>query len=93
MILPAVSRLMLRDIILNIQLSWVKMGFRFAQIFLTAGANDLGGTLGEDELYRASGTPDGVNVSTKQLSNTVKDLCRNPIERNSKYTEFYLVSY
>ena len=42
--LYAVSRLMLRDLIPNIQVSWVKMGFRFAQVVLTAGANDLGGT-------------------------------------------------
>ncbi|WP_458456770.1 5-amino-6-(D-ribitylamino)uracil--L-tyrosine 4-hydroxyphenyl transferase CofH [Methanobrevibacter sp.] len=87
--LYAVSRLMLRDIIPNIQVSWVKMGFRFAQVSLTAGANDLGGTLGGDELSEASGAPDGVDASISTLSRMVKDLGRNPIERNSKYTEFY----
>ena len=39
--LYAVSRLMLRDLIPNIQVSWVKMGFRFAQVSLTAGANEV----------------------------------------------------
>ena len=87
--LYAVSRLMLRDVIPNIQVSWVKMGFRFAQVSLTAGANDLGGTLGGDELSEASGAPDGVDASIDTLSNMVKNLDRNPIERNSKYTEFY----
>jgi len=87
--LYAVARLMLRDIIPNIQVSWVKMGFRFAQVSLTAGANDLGGTLGGDELSEASGAPDGVDTSIEQLSNIVKDLDRVPIERNSKYSEFY----
>ena len=86
--LYAVSRLMLRDVIPNIQVSWVKMGFRFAQVSLTAGANDLGGTLGGDELSEASGAPDGVDASIDTLSNMVKNLDRNPIERNSKYTEF-----
>ena len=89
--LYAVSRLMLRDLIPNIQVSWVKMGFRFAQVALTAGTNDLGGTLGGDELSAASGAPDGVEASIGTLSNMVKDLGRNPIERNSKYTEFYPV--
>lgn len=89
--LYAVSRLMLRDLIPNIQVSWVKMGFRFAQVSLTAGANDLGGTLGGDELSEASGAPDGVDASIEQLSNMVRNLGRNPIERNSKYTEFYPV--
>ncbi|MBQ2832103.1 5-amino-6-(D-ribitylamino)uracil--L-tyrosine 4-hydroxyphenyl transferase CofH [Methanobrevibacter sp.] len=87
--LYAVSRLMLKDLIPNIQVSWVKMGFRFAQVVLTAGANDLGGTLGGDELSEASGAPDGVEASIDTLSRMVRDLDRNPIERNSKYTEFY----
>lgn len=87
--LYAVSRLMLRDLIPNIQVSWVKMGFRFAQVSLTAGANDLGGTLGGDELSAASGAPDGVEASISTLSDMVRNLGRNPIERNSKYTEFY----
>ncbi|WP_042703512.1 5-amino-6-(D-ribitylamino)uracil--L-tyrosine 4-hydroxyphenyl transferase CofH [Methanobrevibacter arboriphilus] len=91
--LYAVSRLMFRDLIPNIQVSWVKMGFKFAQISLTAGANDLGGTLGGDELSEASGAPDGVDASIEQLSNIVKDLGRLPIERNSKYTEFYPINY
>ena len=67
----------------------MKMGFRFAQVVLTAGANDLGGTLGGDELSEASGAPDGVDASIETLSRMVKDLGRNPIERNSTYTEFY----
>ncbi|RBQ24452.1 FO synthase subunit 2 [Candidatus Methanobinarius endosymbioticus] len=87
--LYAVSKLMFRDLIPNIQVSWVKMGFRFAQISLTAGANDLGGTLGGDELSEASGAPDGVDTSIENLYNIVNDLDRIPIERNSKYSEFY----
>ena len=87
--LYAVSRIMLKDLIPNIQVSWVKMGFRFAQVALTAGTNDLGGTLGGDELSEASGAPDGVNASIETLENIVRNLGRNPIERNSMYTEFY----
>ena len=90
--LYAVSRLMLRDLIPNIQVSWVKMGYRFAQVSLTAGANDLGGTLGGDELSEASGAPDGVNASIETLSRIVRNLGRNPVGRNSKYTEFYPVN-
>ena len=90
--LYAVSRLMLRDAIPNIQVSWVKMGFRFAQVALTAGTNDLGGTLGGDELSEASGAPDGVDASIDTLANMVRNLGRNPIERNSKYTEFYPIN-
>lgn len=90
--LYAVSRLMLQDLIPNIQVSWVKMGFRFAQVALTAGANDLGGTLGGDELSAASGAPDGVEASISTLGSMVENLGRHPIERNSKYTEFYPIT-
>ena len=90
--LYAVSRLMLRDLIPNIQVSWVKMGFRFAQVALTAGTNDLGGTLGGDELSEASGAPDGVEASIETLDSMVRNLGRTPIERNSKYTEFYPIA-
>ena len=90
--LYAVSRLMLRDLIPNIQVSWVKMGFRFAQVALTAGTNDLGGTLGGDELSAASGAPDGVEASIETLDSMVRNLGRKPIERNSKYTEFYPIA-
>ena len=87
--LYAVARLMFRDLIPNIQVSWVKMGFRFAQVALMCGANDLGGTLGGDELSEASGTPDGADTSIANLSKIAKAIGRNPIERNSNYTEFY----
>ena len=87
--LYAVSRLMFGDLLPSIQVSWVKIGFRFAQVALTAGGNDLGGTLGGDELSEASGAPDGVDASIDTLTRMIMDLGRNPIERNSKYTEFY----
>lgn len=90
--LYAVARLMFQDLIPNIQVSWVKMGFRFAQVSLMAGANDLGGTLGGDELSAASGAPDGVDTSVENLSRIVANLGRTPIERNSKYTEFYQIA-
>ena len=89
--LYAVARLMFRDIIPSIQVSWVKMGFRFSQVALLAGANDLGGTLGGDELSAASGAPDGVNASIKDLTRIIKELGRVPVERNSMYTKFYPV--
>lgn len=87
--LYAIARLMFRELIPNIQVSWVKMGFRFAQIALTAGANDFGGTLGEDELSEASGAPDGIGTDVENLSRIIKNLGRTPYERNSKYSEFY----
>lgn len=38
----AVARIMLSGYIDNIQVSWVKEGFRMAQMLLNSGANDIG---------------------------------------------------
>lgn len=85
--LYAVSRLMFRDLIKNIQVSWVKLGFKFAQICLMAGANDLGGTLGEENISRSAGARHGVYTPPAQLQNTIRDLGRIPAERNTLYSQ------
>jgi FO synthase subunit 2 len=58
--LYAVARLMFGDLLKNIQVSWVKLGFKFAQVCLTAGCNDMGGTLGEENISRSAGAQHGV---------------------------------
>jgi FO synthase subunit 2 len=85
--LYAVSRLMFRDLIKNIQVSWVKLGFKFAQICLMAGTNDLGGTLGEENISRSAGAVHGVYTPPSELERTVRDIGRIPAERNTLYTE------
>lgn len=84
----AVSRLMFGDLLPNIQVSWVKLGFKFAQVCLTAGANDLGGTLGEENISRSAGAQHGVYTPPSELRRVVKDLGRIPAERDTLYREF-----
>lgn len=85
--LYAVSRLMFGDLIQNIQVSWVKLGFKFAQVCLTAGANDLGGTLGEENISKSAGSTHGVQTTPSNLQRLVRDLGRVPAERNTLYTD------
>lgn len=85
--LYAVSRLMFRDLIKNIQVSWVKLGFKFAQICLMAGTNDLGGTLGEENISRSAGAAHGVYTPPSELERIIKDIGRIPAQRNTLYTE------
>ena len=54
LLIYAVGRLYL-DNIPNIQVSWVKLGTKFAQIALICGANDLGGTLIDENITRTQG--------------------------------------
>ena len=89
--LYAVARLMLRDLIKNIQVSWVKLGFKFAQLCLTAGANDLGGTLGEENISRSAGANYGVYTSPSNLERIIKDLGRLPAQRDTLYQNIRLV--
>lgn len=51
----AVSRILLDGYIKNIQASWVTQGINVAQIALNFGANDLGGTMIEENVVRAAG--------------------------------------
>ncbi len=83
--LYAVSRLMFGDLLKNIQVSWVKLGFKFAQVCLTAGCNDLGGTLGEENISRSAGAQHGVYTPPEHLQYIIKDLGRVPAERDTLY--------
>jgi cyclic dehypoxanthinyl futalosine synthase len=51
----AVSRILLNGYIRNIQASWVTQGIGVAQLALNFGANDLGGTMIEENVVRAAG--------------------------------------
>jgi len=83
--LYAVSRLMFGDLLKNIQVSWAKLGFKFAQVCLTAGCNDLGGTLGEENISRSAGAQHGVYTPPEHLQHIIRDLGRIPAERDTLY--------
>ena len=63
----AVSRLMLRGVIDNVQTSWVKLGHRLAQLTLRAGCNDFGGTLMEESISREAGADAGEYTSVEEI--------------------------
>lgn len=83
----AVARLMFGDLLQNIQVSWVKLGFKFAQTCLTAGANDLGGTLGEESISKSAGAEHGVNTNPENLQRIIRNMERIPAERDTLYKE------
>jgi 7,8-didemethyl-8-hydroxy-5-deazariboflavin synthase CofH subunit len=83
--LIAVSRLFLRPWITNIQMSWVKMGPKLAQMALLSGANDFGGTLMEESISRESGSQFGENLPQEDIRQLIRDIGRTPVERSTKY--------
>lgn len=80
----AVARLMLNNYIDNIQSSWVKLGPKLAQRILNAGANDLSGTLMEENITRAA---DGQiqEMPPSELEKLISGVGRIPRERTTTY--------
>lgn len=82
--LHAVARLMLAGYIDNIQTSWVKLGPRGAQLMLKAGANDLGGTLMEENITKAAGGS-LCSMTAAQLEHLILEIGRIPRQRTTTY--------
>ncbi len=83
----AVARLLLGDLIPNIQVSWVKLGVEAAKLGLQAGANDFGGTLMEENISRLAGSEHGVRLEVDEIRKAVLSIGRVPAERNTDYSE------
>ena len=59
LLMHSVARIAYRRLVPNIQVSWVKMGPQGAAQALLGGANDLGGTLMNENISRAAGASHG----------------------------------
>ncbi|HLB70500.1 MAG TPA: cyclic dehypoxanthinyl futalosine synthase [Candidatus Methanoperedens sp.] len=80
----AVSRLLLSGYIRNIQASWVTQGLGIAQVALNYGANDLGGTMIEENVVRAAGVPFH-SKSIDEFVYVAKKLGRPAAKRDTLY--------
>ena len=81
----AISRLYLGDLFKNIQTSWVKLGFPLAQITLTTGCNDFGGTLFEENITRSAGGSFGQFTTPEKFRSYIQQLERTACERGTLY--------
>ena len=66
-------------------MSWVKMGQKLAQLALTSGANDFGGTLMEESISRESGADHGENLPAETMRRLIREMGRAPVERSTTY--------
>ena len=81
----AISRIMLNNWIPNIQASWVKEGPRMSQLLLTAGVNDLGGTLINESISTAAGAQHGQLMRPVEFRQMIRQAGRIPAERYTTY--------
>jgi 7,8-didemethyl-8-hydroxy-5-deazariboflavin synthase CofH subunit len=84
-LMHAVARLHYATLIDNIQVSWVKMGVEGSRRILQAGANDLGGTLMDENISRAAGATHGQEMDVESLRALVEPLGRPLHQRSTLY--------
>lgn len=79
----AASRLYL-DNFRNLQASWIKLGPKLAQLMLCFGANDLGGTLMEENISRSAGAQREM-LTRADLERMIREAGLEPRERDTLY--------
>jgi FO synthase len=85
LLMHAVGRLAYHGSITNIQVSWVKMGTEGARQCLMAGANDLGGTLMDENISRAAGASHGQRMDEGGFAAIVAPIGRTLEQRTTLY--------
>lgn len=85
LLMHAVSRIMFNNYINNIQTSWVKEGAGMAQLVLSWGANDFGGTLINESISTAAGAAHGQLLKPKDIRQLIKQAGRIPAQRTTSY--------
>ena len=94
----SVARLALHPHITNIQASWVKMGPERAAALLSAGCNDMGGSIMNESITKAAGIHHGLsryvdlksNPFTAVKANICHQLVTAPLERPLAYDRLYV---
>ena len=87
-LIHALARIFFHNSIDNIQASWVKLGHDGAGKLLHAGVNDLGGTLINENISRASGADHGQETTQNQFIEIISNENKIPMLRNTLYTDF-----
>jgi FO synthase len=82
LLMHAVGRIAYGELVPNVQVSWVKIGASGATQILQAGANDLGGTLMDENISRAAGAAHG-QLMDEAGFHTIADPLGRPLEQRT----------
>ncbi|MGI9578541.1 MAG: bifunctional FO biosynthesis protein CofGH [Microthrixaceae bacterium] len=85
LLMHAVARIVYAGDIDNIQGSWVKLGADGMRQLLLAGANDLGGTLMDENISRAAGADHGTELGESDFAELVEPIGRQLVQRTTLY--------
>jgi FO synthase len=92
LLMHAVGRIAYRGSIDSIQVSWVKMGAEGVRQLLCSGANDLGGTLMDENISRAAGASHGQGMDRAGFAAVVAPLGRPLVQRTTLYSRVPVAS-
>lgn len=84
-LMHAVARIAFDGLIPHVQASWVKLGFAGAAALLGAGCDDLGGTLMDENISRASGAAHGRMATAAEIEAAIRSAGRVPARRTTLY--------
>lgn len=86
----AISRIYL-DNIINFQSSWVTMGLEIGQLALAFGANDMGGTMLEENVVSAAGTCHKVPMD--EIIYAIYKTGKDAAQRDTQYNVIKVISH
>jgi len=87
----SVSRLML-DNISHIKAYRMNIGDAVAQLALSAGADDIDGTVGHEEIMHSAGSKTRLDSCREDICRLIEEAGFTPVKRNSTYSEFERVA-
>jgi aminodeoxyfutalosine synthase len=82
----AVSRIYL-DNFPHITAYWVGLGLKLAQVALSYGADDIHGTIIEENIFRMAGGGQGQLQTEAELVKAIREAGREPVQRDTFYQE------
>jgi len=85
LLMHAVARITYRGLIDHVQGSWVKLGLSGVSQLLQAGADDLGGTLMDENISRAAGAVHGTDITPDDFRAMLEPLGRTLEQRTTLY--------
>ena len=85
LLMHSVGRLALHPWIGNVQVSWVKAGPDGVAAALSAGVNDVGGTLMNESISRAAGAAFGQEMPPERMEAMIRTAGRIPRQRTTLY--------
>jgi len=88
----AISRLLL-DNVVHIKAYWIGMGEKLAQIALSFGADDLGGTISDERIFKMAGSAtDATAMSRQRLERLIHEAGRTPVETDPLYRPVHVAA-